>query len=222
MKPPKKKEILKNVVPLPKRLYGKPKQRGSERFGSKGEQLKLDVWETVKDSVEEENKDDGKWVTINHITLTHSDKKAILNWEWLDHKVINIFQYLIATAFPSISGLFDIVILAHDSVSCLNSQSILQIHHLGAHWVVSQGSGAHVTVFDSFKTRSVPEMLRKQLVKVYDPLFSGEFRILNLDLVCCRKQDGVNDCGALAIANAVALAYETYPLSPRGNAKTYH
>ncbi|XP_040190240.1 uncharacterized protein LOC120921804 [Rana temporaria] len=102
--PPKKKEILKNVVPLPKRPYGKPKQLGSERFGSKGEQLKLDVWETKQDGVN----DCGALAIANAVALAYG----------LDLKHIHFRQEEMRKHIISCLSMFP-----HDTFHCAQTQA---------------------------------------------------------------------------------------------------
>lgn len=145
------------------------------------------------------------WVTINNIFLTVSDKWRIEKNEWFDDNIINVCQYLISICFPLFSGLIDTLLLSQ-FVQATECEKIIQIHHVSNHWVVSNRNGTSVTVYDSLKPTKMQDTLKKQLVKLYRLMFSGDYMVLKLDHICCQKQEGGSDCGAFAIANAVALA----------------
>ncbi|XP_063802224.1 uncharacterized protein LOC134970050 [Pseudophryne corroboree] len=214
--PKKKIQLTEKYEPLPKRVYGKPKQPASHRVGEKAELLRQDVWQSVdcnaenyemKDACEEniQNKDD-TWVTINGIRLTYNDRDIIANGEWLDDNIINACQHLLSQKFPSVGGLCDTLLVAHNATASAKVDNVIQIHHLGDHWVVSHCSESVVNVYDSMKPIQIANTLKMQMTKMYAPLFSGENSTLDVNFKCCQKQRGCNDCGLFSIANAVSLA----------------
>ncbi|OCT81634.1 hypothetical protein XELAEV_18028457mg [Xenopus laevis] len=210
---PPKKARIEDLNPLPSRKYGKPKQLGFQRFGSKAEQQKMDVWKSVEvENIDmsvaphtAENPND-TWVTINKIKLSNKDKDDISTDKWIDDNSINSSLHLISQNYPCIAGLIDTLILATSAVDGLSDDNVIQIHHLGNHWLVSQSNGKWVTIYDSLRFTGFPEILKTQILKLYAPLFVGENQILEVFFKCTQKQHGPNDCGLFAVANAVALA----------------
>ncbi|KAE8602183.1 hypothetical protein XENTR_v10013901 [Xenopus tropicalis] len=173
----------------------------------------MEVWK----SVEVENTDmsvapctpeshNGTWVTINNIKLSYQDKDDIDTDKWIDDNTINASLHLIAQNYPCIASLIDTLILATSAVDALSGANVIQIHHLGNHWVVSQSNGKCVTIYDSLRFTGFSEMLKTQILKLYAPLFVGEHQIIDVFFKCTQKQHGPNDCGLFAVANAVALA----------------
>lgn len=202
---------MDGINPLPRRRYGKKKQAGAQRFGNKAEMLKAEVSVDSSQPGEEQEaaisvSQTETWLTINGIKLTNNDKEKIRTGEWLDDNVINVCQYLISQSHPSFAGFIDTLIIAHNSANAVDSQQVLQIHHLGAHWVTSQRLKNKVTVFDSLPFSGVPDTLKKQIIMLYAPLFTGVNEVLDVNFVCCQKQTGINDCGLFAIANCIGLA----------------
>ncbi|XP_073524300.1 uncharacterized protein [Phyllobates terribilis] len=213
LKPAPKVTVSKAIQELPVRKYGKQKNMDIHRVGSKAENKTADVWETVNvdgqgatPQTPPTEKLDCVWVTVKNIKLSFRDRALITEQEWLDDNIINACQNLIIKACPKVSGLMDTVVLAHSDIPLVTGSHIIQIHHVGAHWLVSACNNNSVTVFNSLHSSSISDTLKKQILKMYKPLFHGCNKILDVTIMCCQKQNGANDCGLFAIANAVALA----------------
>ncbi|XP_066303195.1 uncharacterized protein [Branchiostoma lanceolatum] len=234
----RKREIPKNLHSLPTLP---PKHPSVKRVGRQAEVLKSTFHvnvsvesrekapklettvvdcelETVLDSileleaVEDCNLEaDAEWLTINHTKLTQRDRQTLQEDKWLTDKHMNSAQHLIRSEYPFIDALRDTVILVdntHDPI--LGSRDCLQIHHLRDHWVLSAAIDGKITVYDSLHPSMTPE-LRSQLVHLYKQFAQGEDRIIPIKVTCAQRQQGGNDCGLYAVANAVALAEEIPP-----------
>ncbi|KAM4030210.1 uncharacterized protein ACNLHF_021840 isoform 1-T2 [Anomaloglossus baeobatrachus] len=202
------------IKPLPIRKYGKHKVPGANRFGQKAEAQKSDI-DILNNSATSDQKfvdkeeavsQSREWILVFGIKLSHQDRQEVCDGNWLNDNVINVCQYLISKQHPTIGFFFDTVIVTHSSLDVRVVEHTLQSHHLGAHWLVSEARGTKVTIYDSLPFSGISEILRKQIVKIYAPLFTGLNKGLTVNYVCPQKQEGGNDCGVFAIANCLALA----------------
>ncbi|XP_069820962.1 uncharacterized protein [Dendropsophus ebraccatus] len=200
-----------NIHQLPERKYGRPKQRDIHRVGLKADQKKEELWENLSPEEEEEketttDRESEVWLTINGIKLTQNDRAEISGGEWLDDKAINVAQYLIKKKKPQLDGLIDTLILSHNEFKAIINNHAVQIHHVGAHWLISVLYNSAVYVYDSMPSTTVCDTLKKQIIKLYQPLFRGVNKSLDVKIICVQKQKGAQDCGLYAIANATAIA----------------
>ncbi|XP_069811948.1 uncharacterized protein [Dendropsophus ebraccatus] len=203
------KIVVQTIKDLPQRQYGKSKQPDLRRFGLQADKMKEDVWETLPDSDEAEvfttEITQSIWVTVSKFRLSMKDREVITKNEWLDDHLINACQFLLSKRRDEVSGFIDSAVMSHTEVPLLDCNEIIQIHHVGAHWLVSHRLRKDVTIYDSMAVTTFSDSLKKQIIKLYKPLFDGENEVLKVKSICCQKQKGASDCGLFAIANALAL-----------------
>eukprot|EP00058_Branchiostoma_floridae_P016954 XP_002602442.1 hypothetical protein BRAFLDRAFT_117021 [Branchiostoma floridae] len=163
--------------------------------------------EAVLDCDEAQN----EWLVINNTKLTQKDREILQEDQWLNDKHMNSAQHLISSEYPLIDGLRDTVILtANQQGPVPASSDCVQIHNINDHWVVSTSIGGNITVYDSLQPSMKPE-LRSQLADLYRQFAIGEDSIIPVNVICAQRQQGGNDCGLYAVANAVALVEEIPP-----------
>ena len=75
--------------------------------------------------------DTSEWVTIHNINLTKQEQTIIDNGSWLNDKIINASQMLLANEFPFIEGFIDVVVLRHMSLNAPAHGDAIQCHHIG-------------------------------------------------------------------------------------------
>ncbi|XP_040280115.1 uncharacterized protein LOC120995157 isoform X2 [Bufo bufo] len=196
---------------LPERRYGKSKQPELKRFGKKADQIKEDLCQRIGLSDEpdrissEEETSQSIWLTVNKFKLTLQDRDVISKGLWLDDQIINASQIILSQKHVDVSGFMDTVVLAHSEVALSKCHQVIQIHHVGMHWLLSHQFDDNVTIYDSLATTSFSDTLKEQLIKLYRPLFTGENKTLEINATCCQTQKGASDCGVFAIANGLAL-----------------
>ncbi|XP_078695173.1 uncharacterized protein LOC144924097 [Branchiostoma floridae x Branchiostoma belcheri] len=164
---------------------------------------------TTEDSLEVRNTN--TWVRIGERELTEREKESLQQGEWLSDQHINFAQDLLKNEYPHLAhGFGDTLLLAHEHHSAPATSECIQIHHAERHWVLSTTIGGTVTVYDSLPCHSVSVTLGKQIVNLYKG-YAVEDGTIPIKVVCAQKQQGSNDCGLFAIANAVALAQGISP-----------
>lgn len=96
---------------------------------------KSDVWESIV-TEDLNTATSSPWIRVQGIILTNGHRKDISDGMWLDDNIINAFQILLSRQHPEIGGLVDTLILSHSKIDVVTGHKILQIHHLGAHWLI--------------------------------------------------------------------------------------
>lgn len=150
-----------------------------------------------------------KWLQLDSIVLTKTDKDHIMAGEKLNDLHIDVAQALLKQQFPSISGLQSPLLQQkkHFKVQVQDSKQQIQIiHSRGDHWMVASTvlaeSGA-VKVYDSIY-RTLDQGACGIISNIFQTSTSKE-------LVPIQRQTGGRDCGVYAIAIATALAFNLDP-----------
>lgn len=153
----------------------------------------------------------GTWCKIGATVLTLADEVVLLTGQCLNDRHINAMQCLLREEFPFVEGLHDHTtttdVLPAASVQVTAATDVIQIHHVGQHWLVSAAVRNQVQVYASLLPESCsPLPLRQQLATVYRRFCRGPDGIIDVQIKCTQKQQQPADCGLFAIANAVSLA----------------
>ena len=75
------------------------------------------------------------WLKIGEISLYSSDKRIILNKQWLWGTHLSAVQFLLKRQFPQISGLEDTTLVLREGILLL-LKSIQVLHINGNHWII--------------------------------------------------------------------------------------
>lgn len=149
----------------------------------------------------------GTWCKIGATVLTLADEDVLLTGQWLNDKHINASQCLLREEFPFVEGLNDSDRLPADTAQVPAATDVIQIHHVGQHWLVSAAVKNQVQVYDSLLPGScTPLPLRQELAAVYRRFCRGPDGTIDVQIKCTQREQRAVDCGLFAIANAVSLA----------------
>lgn len=149
----------------------------------------------------------GTWCKIGGTVLTLADEDLLLTGQCLNDKHIKASQCLLREEFPFVEGLNDSDLLRAAKVQVPAATDVIQIHHVGQHWLVSAAVRNQIQVYDSLLPGScTPLPLRQQLATIYRRFCRGPDGIIDVQVKCTQKQQRAVDCGLFAIANAVSLA----------------
>lgn len=150
------------------------------------------------------------WVEFSGLKLTSKHMEMILNNQKLDCDIINYYQKLLSSSFPTMQGLQDtrLVPVRRDGswIYALKLQAAKgisgQVHHNGKdHWVTSIcRDPTTVLVYDSSlsKRESLSESLQIQLCQMYWPNTKASH--LKITLPRVQQQTNCVDCGVFALA----------------------
>ncbi|KAI8516096.1 hypothetical protein Bbelb_069090 [Branchiostoma belcheri] len=184
-----------------------PKHPASHRVGRNAEMLRAGL----RANISVDTKEEAPELETIVVDCELEDREALQKGQWLTDKHMNAAQHLIKSEYPLIDGLRDtVVLMANQSGPVRATSDSLQVHNIKDHWVLSSSTGGSITVYDSLQPSMKPE-LRSQLVHLYKQFAEGEDQIISVNVVCAQRQQGGNDCGLYAIANAAALAEDIHP-----------
>jgi hypothetical protein len=152
------------------------------------------------------------WVAIGECMLTAKDKTDLLSGKWLNDRHIDAAQKLLHQQYPEISGFQSCVLQCTRTFSIQKDKSFIQILNINAnHWITISTVGCApgiVKVYDSMHQKLSPEVKR-----TIADLMQAKQKFLVIDYANVQIQNGVNDCGLLAIAFATAICEEQNPES---------
>ena len=127
-----------------------------------------------------------------------------MNREWLNDKIIKAGMHLLKTAFPHISGFQDPMLQVTNTFNIQKSTEFIQcLNVAGMHWITIATVGCTpgtVRVYDSLNKK-----LTKALKNTVADLLHSSTKKIEVEYVNCQYQQGSEDYGLFAIANACEL-----------------
>ena len=157
-------------------------------------------------STEEETPVEKVWTTIGETTLLEEEKSILMNREWLNDKIIKAGMHLLKTAFPYISGFQDPMLQVTNTFNIQKSTEFIQcLNVAGMHWITIATVGCTpgtIRVYDSLNKK-----LTKALKNTVADLLHSSTKKIEVEYVNCQYQQGSEDCGLFAIANACELCF---------------
>ncbi|KAL5506352.1 hypothetical protein EMCRGX_G007973 [Ephydatia muelleri] len=157
-------------------------------------------------STEEETPVEKVWTTIGETTLLEEEKSILMNRKWLNDKIIKAGMHLLKTAFPHISGFQDPMLQVTNTFNIQKSTEFIQcLNVAGMHWITIATVGCTpgtVRVYDSLNKK-----LTKALKNTVADLLHSSTKKIEVEYVNCQYQQGSEDCGLFAIANACELCF---------------
>eukprot|EP00731_Ephydatia_muelleri_P032821 Em0024g365a len=157
-------------------------------------------------STEEETPVEKVWTTIGETTLLEEEKSILMNREWLNDKIIKAGMHLLKTAFPHISGFQDPMLQVTNTFNIQKSTEFIQCLNVsGMHWITIATvccTPGTIRVYDSLNKK-----LTKALKNTVADLLHSSTKKIEVEYVNCQYQQGSEDCGLFAIANACKLCF---------------
>ena len=157
-------------------------------------------------STEEETPVDKVWTTIGETTLLEEEKSILMNRKWLNDKIIKAGMHLLKTAFPHISGFQDPMLQVTNTFNIQKSTEFIQcLNVAGMHWITIATvccTPGTIRVYDSLNKK-----LTKALKNTVADLLHSSTKKIKVEYVNCQYQQGSEDCGLFAIANACELCF---------------
>ena len=157
-------------------------------------------------STEEETPVEKVWTTIGETTLLEEEKSILMNREWLNDKIIKAGMHLLKTAFPHISGFQDPMLQVTSTFNIQKSTEFIQcLNVAGMHWITIATVGCTPGTIRAYD--SLNKKLTKALKNTVADLLHSSTKKMEVEYVNCQYQQGSEDFGLSAIANACELCF---------------
>ena len=157
-------------------------------------------------STEEETPVEKVWTTIGETTLLEEEKSILMNREWLNDKIIKAGMHLLKTAFPYICGFQDPMLQVTNTFNIQKITEFIQcLNVAGMHSITIATVGCTpgtIRVYNSLNKK-----LTKALKNTVADLLHSSTKKIEMEYVNCQYQQGSEDCGLFAIANACELCF---------------
>ena len=137
---------------------------------------------------------------LPHLNLKKRDKKNILSNKDLDDHVVYTAMKLLMEKYPDLIVQPPSIIQDEGFHYCPH-ETVQIVHNGKHHWLPLSSFGGSIQIYDSLQME-VTESIKKQMRQ----LFSPDDGMPPYRLMKTQRQEGSNDCGLFAIANAIEIA----------------
>ena len=147
-----------------------------------------------------------EWLRRGGIKLTLNDRDSIIDGKRLNDMVINVAQKLLKSQFSKLKGFQSTLLQNKKFSSAFELNKVQILHSRGDHWISATTVGCNqhlVKVFDSVYD-NIDDDTKEVISNVFG--YSAIPQSVKIEI-----QDGVDDCGLFAIANATCVCFGQDP-----------
>ena len=149
------------------------------------------------------------WFSDDDVKLTLQDKCVIQNNEWINDRIIYVFQLILRSQYPSLQGFQHPILSTSCGFDTMSSEFIQIINIYVCHWVTISSVGCHeghIQWFDSLHMQPSTDTKR-----VIADMLQYKGDEITVDVCNVVKQAGASDCGIFALAYATAVCHGLDP-----------
>ena len=142
-----------------------------------------------------------EWIRHPRFTLYNLQKQIISTDRWLDDKLIDAAQSLIAEQFPNVSGLQPVPLQRTQSFAIKRHAFVQVLSVGGSHWITASNVGCkegEVNVYDSMLGRGATTSVKSSIARI---MFCPSSPLC-LNYMDVTQQRNGYDCGIFSIAYA--------------------